>query len=181
MTQEYREKIETEQGISAVMNCLLWKVLVPCCYRTREQNLLFENKGRLLLLLGQGYCWWWQERECGSVTTSIPRNFEISKKKMQPTHPIRWSLIHLVLNFFMFYFNILNSPDNSCSLVKSALDEAIAEPDSLNEELYKDRMLRVPIIGRQLDIVDISYSRRWSWNRRKRGKLTDLPTFVCLI
>jgi hypothetical protein len=41
--------------------------------------------------------------------------FEISKGKMQPTHPIR---LGLALNFSVFYYEILNSPDKACSLAK---------------------------------------------------------------
>ena len=42
--------------------------------------------------------------------------FEISKKDMQPTHPIR---LGLALNFSVFYYEILNSPDKACSLAKT--------------------------------------------------------------
>ena len=41
--------------------------------------------------------------------------FEISKSKMQPTHPIR---LGLALNFSVFYYEILNSPDKACQLAK---------------------------------------------------------------
>lgn len=41
--------------------------------------------------------------------------FEISKGKMQPTHPIR---LGLALNFSVFYYEILNSPDKACQLAK---------------------------------------------------------------
>lgn len=41
--------------------------------------------------------------------------FEISKKEMQPTHPIR---LGLALNFSVFYYEILNSPEKACSLAK---------------------------------------------------------------
>lgn len=41
--------------------------------------------------------------------------FDISKKDMQPTHPIR---LGLALNFSVFYYEILNSPEQACSLAK---------------------------------------------------------------
>lgn len=41
--------------------------------------------------------------------------FEISKSKMQPTHPIR---LGLALNFSVFYYEILNAPDKACHLAK---------------------------------------------------------------
>lgn len=42
--------------------------------------------------------------------------FDISKKEMQPTHPIR---LGLALNFSVFYYEILNTPEQACSLAKS--------------------------------------------------------------
>lgn len=41
--------------------------------------------------------------------------FEISKAEMQPTHPIR---LGLALNFSVFYYEILNAPDQACKLAK---------------------------------------------------------------
>lgn len=41
--------------------------------------------------------------------------FDISKSKMQPTHPIR---LGLALNFSVFFYEILNSPDKACQLAK---------------------------------------------------------------
>ena len=57
---------------------------------------------------------------------------------MQPTHPIR---LGLALNFSVFYYEILNSPDKACQLAKQAFDDAIAELDTLNEDSYKDSTL----------------------------------------
>lgn len=42
--------------------------------------------------------------------------FEISKREMQPTHPIR---LGLALNFSVFYYEILNTPEQACSLAKT--------------------------------------------------------------
>ncbi|CAJ0934106.1 unnamed protein product [Ranitomeya imitator] len=75
--------------------------------------------------------------------------FEISKSEMQPTHPIR---LGLALNFSVFYYEILNSPEKACSLAKSAFDEAIAELDTLNEESYKDSTLIMQLLRDNLTV-----------------------------
>ena len=46
---------------------------------------------------------------------SYQEAFDIAKAKMQPTHPIR---LGLALNFSVFYYEILNSPDRACHLAK---------------------------------------------------------------
>ena len=75
--------------------------------------------------------------------------FEISKKEMQPTHPIR---LGLALNFSVFYYEILNSPEKACSLAKTAFDEAIAELDTLSEESYKDSTLIMQLLRDNLTV-----------------------------
>ncbi|MGH0159637.1 UNVERIFIED_CONTAM: hypothetical protein FKN15_037888 [Acipenser sinensis] len=75
--------------------------------------------------------------------------FEISKKEMQPTHPIR---LGLALNFSVFYYEILNSPEQACALAKSAFDEAIAELDTLNEDSYKDSTLIMQLLRDNLTL-----------------------------
>lgn len=48
---------------------------------------------------------------------------EVATTDLAPTHPIR---LGLALNFSVFYYEILNSPDQACQLAKQAFDDAIA-------------------------------------------------------
>uniref|UniRef100_A0A6Q2Z8C3 14-3-3 domain-containing protein n=1 Tax=Esox lucius TaxID=8010 RepID=A0A6Q2Z8C3_ESOLU len=75
--------------------------------------------------------------------------FDISKKEMDPTHPIR---LGLALNFSVFFYEILNSPEKACSLAKQAFDDAIAELDKLNEESYKDSTLIMQLLRDNLTL-----------------------------
>jgi 14-3-3 protein epsilon len=74
---------------------------------------------------------------------------DTSASELAPTHPIR---LGLALNFSVFYFEILNSPDRACKLAKSAFDEAIAELDTLNEESYKDSTLIMQLLRDNLTL-----------------------------
>lgn len=59
--------------------------------------------------------------------------FEISKGKMQPTHPIR---LGLALNFSVFYYEILNSPDKACQLAKQVrLNYNLTDDEEMKEKL----------------------------------------------
>ena len=54
---------------------------------------------------------------------------------LKATHPIR---LGLALNYSVFYYEIVNSPELACKLAKQAFDSAIAELDSLEEDEYRD-------------------------------------------
>merc|ERR1739843_55398 len=75
--------------------------------------------------------------------------FEISKSKLAPTHPIR---LGLALNFSVFHYEILNSPDKACQLAKQAFDDAIAELDTLSEDSYKDSTLIMQLLRDNLTL-----------------------------
>uniref|UniRef100_A0A8C1PWY3 Tyrosine 3-monooxygenase/tryptophan 5-monooxygenase activation protein, beta polypeptide b n=1 Tax=Cyprinus carpio TaxID=7962 RepID=A0A8C1PWY3_CYPCA len=146
MAREYREKIETE--LQDICNdVLVSKVL----------NLSIKS-GRVFYLKMKGdYFRYLSEVASGESKTTTVENsqkayqdaFEISKKEMQPTHPIR---LGLALNFSVFYYEILNSPENACHLAKTAFDEAIAELDTLNEDSYKDSTLIMQLLRDNLTL-----------------------------
>merc|ERR1711973_1009318 len=75
--------------------------------------------------------------------------FEVAQKEMPPTHPIR---LGLALNYSVFYYEILNSPDRACRLAKAAFDDAIAELDTLSEESYKDSTLIMQLLRDNLTL-----------------------------
>jgi len=58
----------------------------------------------------------------------------------------------LALNFSVFYYEILNSPDRACHLAKQAFDDAIAELDSLSEESYRDSTLIMQLLRDNLTL-----------------------------
>ncbi|MBA0666715.1 hypothetical protein Gotur_021234 [Gossypium turneri] len=74
---------------------------------------------------------------------------DIAVAELAPTHPIR---LGLALNFSVFYYEILNSPDRACSLAKQAFDEAIAELDTLGEDSYKDSTLIMQLLRDNLTL-----------------------------
>ena len=73
----------------------------------------------------------------------------IANAHLPPTHPIR---LGLALNFSVFYYEILNSPDRACHLAKQAFDDAIAELDSLSEESYRDSTLIMQLLRDNLTL-----------------------------
>ena len=86
---------------------------------------------------------------------------DIAMTELPPTHPIR---LGLALNFSVFYYEILNSPDRVCRLAKAASDDAIAELDTLSEESYKDSTLIMQLLRDNLTL--------WTSDMQGDGKET---------
>jgi len=85
---------------------------------------------------------------------------DVAVTELPPTHPIR---LGLALNFSVFYYEILNSPDRACHLAKQAFDDAIAELDTLSEESYKDSTLIMQLLRDNLTLwtSDMQDSGMW--------------------
>lgn len=67
---------------------------------------------------------------------------------LPPTHPVR---LGLMLNFSVFYYEIMKSPERSCRLAKQAFDDAIAELDTLSEESYLDSTIIMQLLRDNLN------------------------------
>ncbi|KAK4376604.1 hypothetical protein RND71_002900 [Anisodus tanguticus] len=79
-----------------------------------------------------------------ATAATVTANTDLSS-----THPIR---LGLALNFSVFYYEIMNSPERACYLAKQAFDEAIAELDTLSEESYKDSTLIMQLLRDNLTL-----------------------------
>ncbi|XP_046901527.1 14-3-3 protein zeta/delta-like [Hypomesus transpacificus] len=150
MVNEYREKVESElRDICNDVLELLTKYLI-------ENSTNPESKVFYLKMKGDYYRYLAEVASGADRTATIDNSqeayqqaFDISKEKMDPTHPIR---LGLALNFSVFYYEILNSPEKACSLAKQAFDDAIAELDKLNEESYKDSTLIMQLLRDNLTL-----------------------------
>jgi len=150
MAKEYREKVEKElRDICNDVLVLLDQYLIAKASNAESKVFYLKMKGDYFRYLS--------EVALGDAKTAVVDDsqkayqdaFEISKAKMQPTHPIR---LGLALNFSVFYYEILNSPDKACQLAKQAFDDAIAELDTLNEDSYKDSTLIMQLLRDNLTL-----------------------------
>jgi len=150
MAKEYREKVEKElRDICNDVLKLLGDYLIAKASNAESKVFYLKMKGDYYRYLA--------EVAIGDAKTAVIEDsqkayqdaFEISKSKMQPTHPIR---LGLALNFSVFYYEILNSPDRACQLAKQAFDDAIAELDTLNEDSYKDSTLIMQLLRDNLTL-----------------------------
>ena len=79
-----------------------------------------------------------QGEERKAVIDSAQDSYKLAgeaAENLKTTHPIR---LGLALNYSVFYYEILNSPDLACKLAKQAFDNAISDLETLEEEEYRD-------------------------------------------
>ena len=74
---------------------------------------------------------------------------ETQSEELKSTHPIK---LGLYLNFSVFYYEILNSPERACRVAKKAFDKAVSELDGLAEENYKDSTLIMQLLRDNLTL-----------------------------
>ncbi|KAL1903082.1 hypothetical protein Sste5346_000366 [Sporothrix stenoceras] len=148
--REYRDKIEAElEKVCQDVLDVLDESLIPNAATGESKVFYHKMKGdyhRYLAEFASG------DKRRGAATAAheaYKSATDVAQTELTPTHPIR---LGLALNFSVFYYEILNSPDRACHLAKQAFDDAIAELDSLSEESYRDSTLIMQLLRDNLTL-----------------------------
>ncbi|KAG4201238.1 hypothetical protein ERO13_A05G266100v2 [Gossypium hirsutum] len=148
--RDYRAKIESElSSISDGILKLLDKRLIPAASAAESKVFYLKMKGDYHRYLAEFKAGAERKEAAESTLSAYKSAQDIATAELPPTHPIR---LGLALNFSVFYYEILNSPDRACNLAKQAFDEAIAELDTLGEESYKDSTLIMQLLRDNLTL-----------------------------
>uniref|UniRef100_A0A0R0L4C1 14-3-3 protein SGF14g n=1 Tax=Glycine max TaxID=3847 RepID=A0A0R0L4C1_SOYBN len=148
--RDYRSKIEAElSNICDGILKLLDTRLVPSAASGDSKVFYLKMKGDYHRYLAEFKTGADRKEAAESTLSAYKAAQDIANTELPPTHPIR---LGLALNFSVFYYEILNSPDRACSLAKQAFDEAIAELDTLGEESYKDSTLIMQLLRDNLTL-----------------------------
>ncbi|KAK8244302.1 14-3-3 domain-containing protein [Phyllosticta capitalensis] len=148
--REYRQKIETElEKVCQDVLDVLDDALIPKAESGESKVFYHKMKGdyhRYLAEFASG-----EKRKVAATAAheAYKTATDVAQTELTPTHPIR---LGLALNFSVFYYEILNSPDRACHLAKQAFDDAIAELDSLSEESYRDSTLIMQLLRDNLTL-----------------------------
>eukprot|EP00752_Nemacystus_decipiens_P008474 g7571.t1 len=147
---DYKAKIEKElETICGDILTIIEEHLLPNSQSNESKVFYYKMQGdyqRYLTEFQQG------DTRAGSADKALQAYQSattLTNQDMPPTHPIR---LGLALNFSVFYYEILNSPERACSLAKQAFDDAIAELDTLSEESYKDSTLIMQLLRDNLTL-----------------------------
>lgn len=150
MVRDYRAQIEKElKHVCSDILGVLDKSLIPRASTSESEVFYYKMKGdyhRYLAEFANG-----EDRQTAadqSLAAYKAAN-AIAIAELTSTHPIR---LGLALNFAVFYYEIMGSPDKACRLAKAAFDEATAELDTLSEERYKDSTLIMQLLRDNLTL-----------------------------
>ncbi|BAF23974.1 14-3-3-like protein GF14-A [Oryza sativa Japonica Group] len=148
--RSYRARVEAElSNICAGILRLLDERLVPAAAAVDAKVFYLKMKGDYHRYLAEFKTGAERKDAADATLAAYQAAQDIAMKELSPTHPIR---LGLALNFSVFYYEILNSPDRACTLAKQAFDEAISELDTLGEESYKDSTLIMQLLRDNLTL-----------------------------
>ncbi|KAI7753140.1 hypothetical protein M8C21_002641 [Ambrosia artemisiifolia] len=146
---EYRQKVENElSDICKDIMAVIDEHLIPSSSAGESTVFYYKMKGdyyRYLAEFKSGN----DKKEAADQSLKAYQLASTAAEELSPTHPIR---LGLALNFSVFYYEIMNSPERACHLAKQAFDEAISELDSLSEESYKDSTLIMQLLRDNLTL-----------------------------
>ncbi|KAI8058922.1 14-3-3 family protein epsilon [Gilbertella persicaria] len=146
----YRQKIETElQEVCQDILAVLTDDLIPNAQGGESKVFYFKMKGDYHRYLAEFLTGDARKNAATEAHDAYKNATDVAQTELAPTHPIR---LGLALNFSVFYYEILNSPDRACHLAKQAFDDAIAELDTLSEESYKDSTLIMQLLRDNLTL-----------------------------
>ncbi|KAI1000965.1 14-3-3 family protein [Podosphaera aphanis] len=148
--REYREKIETElEKVCQDVLDVLDESLIPKAESGESKVFYHKMKGDYHRYLAEFASGEKRKLAAAAAHEAYKNATNVAQTELTPTHPIR---LGLALNFSVFYYEILNSPDRACHLAKQAFDDAIAELDSLSEESYRDSTLIMQLLRDNLTL-----------------------------
>ncbi|KAJ8747445.1 hypothetical protein K2173_023845 [Erythroxylum novogranatense] len=148
--KEYRQRVEDELSrICSDILSIIDEHLLPSSGSGESSVFYYKMKGDYYRYLAEIKSGDDRKEVADQSLKAYEAATSTAASDLPPTHPIR---LGLALNFSVFYYEILNSPERACHLAKQAFDEAIAELDSLNEESYKDSTLIMQLLRDNLTL-----------------------------
>ncbi|KAI8007781.1 hypothetical protein LOK49_LG07G03077 [Camellia lanceoleosa] len=148
--KEYRHKVESElTEICGDIMTVIDEHLIPSCSGGESTVFYYKMKGDYYRYLAEFKAGNEKKEAADLSLKAYQMASSTADTDLPPTHPIR---LGLALNYSVFYYEIMNSPERACHLAKQAFDEAISELDTLNEESYKDSTLIMQLLRDNLTL-----------------------------
>jgi len=160
--RSYRRKVETE--LTDICNNILdvlEKNLIPSASSAESKVFYYKMKGDYHRYLAESASGDNRQPPADRALEAYKSALAVAQDLL-PTNPIR---LGLALNFSVFYYEILNSPENAIQLAKTAFDNAIERLEALSDDSYKDSTLIMQLLRDNITL--------WTTNAEESGKEDD--------
>jgi 14-3-3 protein epsilon len=153
-SKAYREKVEKElDSLCEKVLALLDNTLIKEVAAGGEESQVFYHKMKgdyhryiaEYKTEGEGE----KKAAADAAREAYKTAMNVAESGLLVTHPIR---LGLALNFSVFYYEVLNQPEEACSMARKAFEDAIAELDNVSEESYKDSTLIMQLLRDNLTL-----------------------------
>ena len=137
LLREYKTKIEGELNkfCNDILD-VLDKKLIPGSEANKEANVFYlKMKGDYFRYISEYATGDLHSKASDSALQAYQAATDVANANLKTTHPIR---LGLALNFSVFNYEVMNDPTKAYQLAKTAFDEAIADIEQLDDDVYKD-------------------------------------------
>ncbi|KAG6548758.1 hypothetical protein Mapa_009768 [Marchantia paleacea] len=138
--REYKREIELEMSslCDNVFN-LLDTHLIPTSTTAESKVFYLKMKADFLRYVTEFKTGAEAKEAADTTRLTYESAYDIAVKELAPTHPSR---LGLMLNFSVFFYDILKSPDHACRLAKRAFEEAVELEESSKDSIHIIDLLR---------------------------------------
>merc|ERR1712224_682767 len=151
LLREYKKKIEEELNkYNKDILKLLEDHLIPGSTSDKEANVFYlKMKGDYYRYISEYAVGEDHSKVSDGALKSYTEAKETAEANLKTTHPIR---LGLALNFSVFYYEVMNDSTKACQLAKTSFDEAIADIEQLDDDVYKDATTIMQLIRDNLTL-----------------------------
>jgi len=151
---QYRMKVEKEldeicQKILSLLEDHLISKDAPAPGKEESQVFYYKMKGDYHRYIAEYKIDDEKKKASDAARDAYKKAMEIAESGLLVTHPIR---LGLALNFSVFYYEVLNLPEEACTMARKAFEDAIAELDNVSEDSYKDSTLIMQLLRDNLTL-----------------------------
>jgi len=147
---EYRLTVEKElDDICEKILKLLDDNLIPNSNTGESKVFYYKMKGDYYRYIAEYKADDAKKTAADNAHDAYKEAMNVAKSELLVTHPIR---LGLALNFSVFYYEVLNNPEEACKMARQAFEDAIAELDNVSEDSYKDSTLIMQLLRDNLTL-----------------------------
>lgn len=152
---EYRKKVEKELDdicqkiLDLLSNHLISSETPVPAGKEESQVFYYKMKGDYHRYIAEYKSADDKKKASDAARDAYKKAMDIAEGGLLVTHPIR---LGLALNFSVFYYEVLNLPEEACQMARKAFEDAIAELDNVSEDSYKDSTLIMQLLRDNLTL-----------------------------